>query len=67
MSQSDLFEPPAPAAKTCGKCVTRNAGGETTPFGACSRTGMDMAADAPACRDFFGLEQLRAPNYGKRA
>lgn len=50
----------------CGQCVVRNAF-EDDEVGDCSRTNGPRLKDEPACDQFFGLEQLRAPNYGKKA
>lgn len=66
-TQPDLFAPaPQPQARACGTCVVRNAWGEADPLGDCSRTNTPRAADAPACADWFGLRELRAPLYGRR-
>lgn len=67
--QTDLFAPPLASAppRVCGSCVVRNAINEAQLEGACSRTGQLQHRDAPACAQWFGLAQLRAPLYGKAA
>ena len=68
MSQGDLFVAPPPVVpRTCGTCVTRNACNEEQELGDCSRTMRAMHRDEPACENWFGLEQLRRPLYGRKA
>lgn len=66
MTQADLFAPP-PEAPRCGNCVVRNAIDESAPFGGCSRLSRQVATDEPACDQWYGLAQLRAPIYGRKA
>ena len=63
--QIDLFRAAAmPVARTCGTCVVRNAVNEEQEIGCCIRLGM-RRRDDEACADWFGLEQLRRPLYGR--
>lgn len=65
MTQLPLFDRP-PAVKTCGNCVCRNARNEREETGYCAATDRERARDDPACERWFGLEQLRAPLYGRQ-
>lgn len=66
MTQADLFaDVGAMVIRLCGTCVTRNAE-ETEEHGDCSRHGRRRKDDAP-CAEWFGLEQLRRPLYGRKA
>lgn len=53
--------------RTCGGCVSRNAIDEAQPVGSCAVANGPRHKDQAACSFWFGLTQLRAPLYGKKA
>ena len=60
--QPDLFAPPLPVPR-CGNCVNRNAL-EHEDLGCCPYVGQRHKGD-PACVNWFGLDELRKPLYGR--
>ena len=65
MTQLTLsLHPETETQRSCGTCVVRNAINEQEEHGDCAYSGRRHRDDR-ACGNWFGLDELRKPLYGR--